>query len=127
MGNRELRASIGAVGAGGLCWGVAGAVHLGFVQTGVGRGSGWGLADGGGWYEFAVIVGALVTLYSAPGLLRRSDWWPALSLSAGAVVGVVSVLALGQGRRYWVAALVMALVGAAAPLANRLWGRHHPI
>ncbi|MFJ2224588.1 hypothetical protein ACIOFY_31675 [Streptomyces anulatus] len=66
-------------------------------------------------------------LYSAPGLLRRSEWWPALSLSAGAVVGVVSVLALGQGRRYWVAASVMALVGAAAPLANRLWGRHHPI
>lgn len=51
----------------------------------------------------------------------------ALSLSAGAVVGVVSVLALGQGRRYWVAASALALVGAAAPLANRLWGRHHPI
>ncbi|MEU8668824.1 hypothetical protein OG333_14255 [Streptomyces anulatus] len=68
-----------------------------------------------------------MTLYSAPGLLRRSEWWPALSLSAGAVVGVVPVLALGQGRRYWVAAPVMALVGAAAPLANRLWGRRHPI
>ncbi|WP_217228674.1 hypothetical protein [Streptomyces anulatus] len=56
MGNRELRASIGVVGAGGLCW-----------------------------------------------------------------------LALGHGRRYWVAASVMALVAAAAPLANRLWGRRHPI
>ncbi|MGW6286507.1 hypothetical protein [Streptomyces sp. NPDC055107] len=127
MGNRELRASIGVVGAGGLFWGVAGTVHLGFVQTNGGRRSGWSLPDGGGWYEFAFVVGALLTLYSVPGLLRRSEWWPALSLSAGAVVGVVSVLALGQGPRYWVAASAMALVGAAAPLANRLWGRHHPI
>ncbi|MFH8692338.1 hypothetical protein ACH4EC_36435 [Streptomyces anulatus] len=68
-----------------------------------------------------------MTLYSTPGLLRRSEWWPALSLTAGAVVGVVSVLALGQGRRYWAAASALALVGAAAPLANRLWGRRHPI
>lgn len=42
-------------------------------------------------------------------------------------MGTVSVLTLGQGQRYWVAALVMTLVGAAAPVVNRLWGRHHPM
>ncbi|MCC8477155.1 hypothetical protein ACWDBC_00555 [Streptomyces parvus] len=127
MGNSVWRASLGVVGAGALCWGVAGAVHLGFVQTNGPRRSGWGLADGGGWYEVALVVGALVTLYCTPGLLRRVEWWPALGLSAGAVAGVVSVLALGQGRRYWVAASVMTLVGVAVPLSNRFWGRHHPI
>ncbi|MGC5365315.1 hypothetical protein ACPXCE_27190 [Streptomyces sp. DT24] len=50
-----------------------------------------------------------------------------MSLSLGAVVGAVSVLTLGQGQRYWLAALVMTLMGIAAPLVNRLWGCHHPI
>ncbi|MGW1817192.1 hypothetical protein ACWCQM_26920 [Streptomyces sp. NPDC002125] len=72
-------------------------------------------------------AGFIVTMYSVPGLLRRIEWWPAMSLSVGAAVGVVSVLALGQGRRYWVAASVMTLIGVAAPLVNRLWGRHHPL
>ncbi|MFJ2649615.1 hypothetical protein ACIO1C_23185 [Streptomyces sp. NPDC087420] len=128
MGNRELRALIAVVSASALCWGVAGAVHLGFVHhRGSGRTGSWSLPAGGGWYEFAVVVGFIVTVYSVPGLLRRGEWWPALSLSLGAAVGAVSVLALGQGPRYWVAALLMTLVGAAAPLVNRLWGRHHPM
>ncbi|WP_405666648.1 hypothetical protein OG379_32420 [Streptomyces sp. NBC_01166] len=128
MGNREWRALIGTVSAGALCWGVAGAVHMRFFyHSNGGRAGGWNLPEGGGWYEFAMTAGFIVTMYSVPGLLRRSEWWPALSLSIGAAVGAVSVLTLGQGRRYWVAASVMTLMGAAAPLVNRLWGRHHPI
>ncbi|MEU9058774.1 hypothetical protein AB0D13_07750 [Streptomyces sp. NPDC048430] len=68
-----------------------------------------------------------MTMYSVPGLLRRSEWWPAMSLSVGAAVGAVAVLTSGQGRRYRVAASVMTLMGVAAPLVNRLRGRHHPI
>ncbi|MEU9593819.1 hypothetical protein AB0D84_29470 [Streptomyces sp. NPDC048193] len=83
--------------------------------------------EGGGWYEFAMFSGCLVTMYSIPGLLRRTEWWPALSLTLGAVVGMISVLTLGQGQRYWVAAGVMTVVGVAAPLVNRLWGRNHPV
>lgn len=72
-------------------------------------------------------AGFIVTMYSVPGLLRRREWWPAMSLCVGTAVGAVSVLTWGQGRRYWVAASVMMLMGVAAPLVNRLWGRHHPI
>lgn len=66
-------------------------------------------------------------MYSIPGLLRQSQWWPALSLSLGAAVGVASVLTLGQSRRHLTTAAIMIAVGVAAPVANRCWGRHHPI
>jgi hypothetical protein len=103
-------------------------VHLRFVRHNNGRrADGWSLPEGGGWYELAFWVGGIVTMYSVPGLLRRTEWWPVLGLSLGTAVGVVSVLALGQGQRYWVAAVVMALVGIAWPVMNRLWGRHHPV
>ncbi|MEV0170346.1 hypothetical protein AB0I00_04330 [Streptomyces sp. NPDC050803] len=128
MISQGWRAAIGAAGAVALCWGVAGAVHLGFERRGNGRrADSWSLPEGGGWYEFAVVAGAVVTLYSVPGLLRRKAWWPSLSLSLGAGVGVVSVLALGQGTRYWVAAAVMMAAGTAAPLANLRWGRRNPL
>lgn len=116
-----------AAGASLLCWGAAGAVHLGFEHHGSGRQGGWSLPEGGGWYEFALVAGVLVTLYSVPGLLRRAAWWPSLALSLGSAVGVVSVLALGQGTRHWVAASAMIAVGLAAPVVNRVWGRHHTI
>lgn len=101
-------------------------MHLGLVHHGNGRrrqGS-WSLPEGGGFYEFAFTAGAVVTLYSVPGLLRHKEWWPTLSLSAGTAVGAVSVLVLGRDPRYWVTAAVMAVLGAAAPLARLWWGRH---
>lgn len=74
-----------AVGASALCWGAAGAVHMRFVHhSNGGRRGGWNLPDGGGWYEFAMAGGFIVTMYSVTGLLRRREWWPALSLSLGA-------------------------------------------
>ncbi|MFE5941318.1 hypothetical protein [Streptomyces sp. NPDC056480] len=122
------RAAIGSVGASAFCWGVAGGVHLGLESHGRARGgTSWGLPEGGGWYEFAWFAGFIVTIYSAPGLLRRTAWWPSLSLSFGAGIGIITVLTLGQGTRYWVAAAVMAAVGVTSPVVNRLWGRHHPV
>ncbi|MEU6576605.1 hypothetical protein [Streptomyces sp. NPDC046805] len=121
------RALIGAAAASALCWGVAGAVHLGFVYHGHGRHGGWTLPEGGGLYEAAMWVGAIVTLYSVPGLIRRKEWWVALSLSLGTALGAVSVLLLGQGPRYWVTAAAMVVVGIAAPVVSLAWGRHHPI
>jgi hypothetical protein len=107
-----------------LCWGVAGTVHLGLVHHSNGRRrDGWSLPEGGGLYEFAFMAGAIVTLYSVPGLLRRKEWWLALSLSLGTVVGAVSVLVLGQEPRYWVTAAVMVALGVAAPLVSLWWGR----
>ncbi|MEV4937036.1 hypothetical protein [Streptomyces zaomyceticus] len=127
MINESQRAAVASVGAAALCWGAAGAVHLGFVRSGSGSRAGWSLPEGGGWYEFALLAGFLVTMYSAPGLLRRAAWWPSLSLSFGAGIGVITVLTLGQGTRYWVAAAIMAAVGVASPVVHRCWGRHHPI
>ncbi|CAG7616162.1 hypothetical protein SBRY_110150 [Actinacidiphila bryophytorum] len=68
------------------------------------------------------MAGAVVTLYSVPGLLRHKEWRLTLSLTLGTVVGAVSVLVLGQEPRYWVAAAIMVAVGVAAPLASRWWG-----
>ena len=127
MISESQRAAVASVGAAALCWGVAGAVHLRFVHHSNGRHAGWSLPEGGGWYEFAMLAGFLVTMYSVPGLLRRAAWWPSLSLSFGAGIGMITVLTLGQGTRYRVAAVVMAAVGIASPVVNRLWGRHHPI
>ncbi|WP_318210570.1 MULTISPECIES: hypothetical protein [unclassified Streptomyces] len=123
------RAAIGSVGASAICWGAAGAVHMVPEQhsRGTRGGVGWSLPEGGGWYEFAAFAGLIVTLYSVPGLLRRAAWWPSLSLSFGTGIGIVTVLALGQGTRYWVAAAIMAAVGIAPPVVNRRWGRHHPV
>ncbi|GAA5029051.1 hypothetical protein GCM10023335_67580 [Streptomyces siamensis] len=115
---------IGAAGASALCWGVAGTVHLGLVHHSNGRRrDGWSLPEGGRLYEFAFTAGAIVTLYSVPGLLRRKEWWPALSLSLGTVVGAVSVLVLGREPRYWVTAAVMVVLGGVAPLVSLWWGR----
>lgn len=120
-----MRALIGAAGTGALCWGVAGAVHLGLVHHYSSRrgGGSWSLPEGGGFYEFAFMAGAVVTLYSVPGLFLRKEWWPALGLSLGTAVGAVSVLVMGREPRYWVTAAVMVAVGVAAPLASLWWGR----
>lgn len=129
MISQGWRAAIGAVGAVAFCWGVAGAVHLGFERTG-GNGKGanyFGLPEGGGWYEFGLLAGLIVSIYSVPGLLRRAAWWPSMSLSLGAGVGVVAVLTLGQEPRHWVAAAALCAVGIAAPLVQHFWGRHHPV
>jgi hypothetical protein len=125
--NIRWRVLIGSASACALAWGTAGAVHLGLVHHGVGRRGGYDIAEGGGWYEIALSVGFIVTIYSIPGLLRQSQWWPALSLTLGAAVGVASVLTLGQSQRHWTTAAIMTAVGVAAPVANRCWGRHHPI
>ncbi|MFE7550930.1 hypothetical protein [Streptomyces gardneri] len=129
MISQGWRAAIGTVGAVGFCWGVAGAVHLGFEhQGGNGRGANYyGLPEGGGAYEFALLAGFIVSVYSVPGLLRRAAWWPSLSLSAGAGAGVVAVLTLGREPRHWVAAALLWAAGVAAPLVHRFWGRHHPV
>ncbi|RSS51488.1 hypothetical protein [Streptomyces sp. WAC01280] len=128
MISQGWRAAIAAVGAVAFCWGVAGAVHLGFDCHGNGRGATYcSLPEGGGPYELAMLVGFIVSVYSVPGILRRTAWWPSLSLSLGAGAGAVAVLALGQETRYWIAAALMGAVGSAAPLVNRLWGRHHPV
>lgn len=127
VGHNGWRALIGAAGASALCWGVAGTVHLGLVHHNNGRRrGGWSLPDGGGFYEFAFVAGAIVTLYWVPGLLRRKEWWPALSLSLGTVVGAVSVLGLGQEPRHWVTAVVMVALGVTAPLVSLRWGRQRP-
>jgi len=125
--NIGWRVLIGSAGACALAWGTAGAVHLGLVHHGVGRRGGYNIAEGGGWYEVALTVGFIVTIYSTPGLLRQSQWGPTLSLTLGAAVGVASVLTLGHSRRHWTTAAIMTAVGIAAPVANRCWGRHRPI
>ncbi|MEU7073689.1 hypothetical protein AB0B30_13015 [Streptomyces narbonensis] len=129
MISQGWRAGIGAAGAVAFCWGVAGAVHLGFEHQGSnGRGANYyGLPEDGWGYEIALLAGFIVSVYSAPGLLRRAEWWPSMSLSAGAGAGVVAVLSLGQEPRHWVAAALLWATGLAAPLVNRSWGRHHPL
>ncbi|MFI0444220.1 hypothetical protein [Actinomadura sp. 6N118] len=130
MSKHRWRVLVCMAAVSALCWGTAGAVHLGFEYSG-GPNGGYGLPEGGGWYELAFILGLIVSFYAYSGggfarPLFREKWWHSLSLTIGTAVGAVSVLELGQGQRYWVAAAIMAAIGAGGPLVNILVERHQP-
>lgn len=106
-------------------------MHLGFVYSGGPRGGSYGLPDGGGWHTLAFMLGLPVAFYSYAGggfvePVFRKKWWYALTVTFGTTVGAVSILALGQGLRYWIAAALMTAVGVAAPMANVLVKPQNP-
>lgn len=100
MSNKVWRVLSIAASTSATCWGVTGAVHLGFVYSGGPRGGSYGLPDGGGWYTLAFMLGLPVAFYSYAGggfvePVFRKKWWYALTVTFGTTVGAVSILALG--------------------------------
>ncbi|MFF3350840.1 hypothetical protein [Streptomyces sp. NPDC002779] len=116
MTNTGWRVALGVAASSAFFWGVAGAVDLGLERTR----NGYALPDGGEWYNVAVFAGFIVAYFSVASLTDRiASWKAALIPTAGAGVGAVSSLLMGQQARHWIAAFAMVLVGYALPLIVR--------
>ncbi|MFE0702235.1 hypothetical protein [Streptomyces sp. NPDC058872] len=117
MAHTAWRIVLGTAACGAFFWGVAGAVHLGLVKTH----RGWSTPEGGGWFDFAMVVGLLVGYFTVASLTDRiAPRYLALIPAVSAAFGSVCCLALGQQTRHWVAALTMAAVGVTLVPATRV-------
>ncbi|MFJ7990037.1 hypothetical protein [Streptomyces sp. NPDC096351] len=120
MTNTGWRVALGVVASSAFFWAVAGAVDLGLARTR----KGYTLPDGGEWYSVGLFGGFMVGYFCVASLTdTTAERHAALIPAAGAWFGAVSCLLLGQETRHWVAAAVMALIGAALPFVVRLRDR----
>ncbi|MFE5941876.1 hypothetical protein [Streptomyces sp. NPDC056480] len=120
MTNTAWRVALGVVASSAFFWAVAGAVDLGLERTR----KGYALPDGGEQYTFGLFAGFVAAYFSVASLTdTTAARHAALVPAAGACFGAVSCLLMGQQTRHWIAAAVMALIGAGLPLVVGLRNR----